>query len=106
MIGAPCLIAASTMPWLNIASVWLIFCLSQLRAARIGALLVSYDPQQDAVRLTRRQAGAPHGVDVRLAFAQVERNVTLGPQAFTVEIPASAMPVSLETLRESGLLGR
>jgi hypothetical protein len=32
--------------------------------------------------------------------------VALGPEAFTVDVPAAAAPVSLQTLRESGLLGR
>jgi hypothetical protein len=79
---------------------------ARLRAASLGGLLVSYEPGRDAVRLTRGEPGTAAAVDLRLAFAQAERNVTLGPEAFTVDVPAAAAPVSLQTLRESGLLGR
>ena len=44
--------------------------------------------------------------DVRLALSQVELNATLDADVFRVQIPASARPIGLQELRESGPLGR
>lgn len=44
-------------------------------------------------------------VDLRLELSQVDINTTLGPEAFTVSVPADAVPITLEELRRSGLLG-
>jgi hypothetical protein len=42
--------------------------------------------------------------DVTLTLSQVETNVALGPDAFTVQIPKMTEPISLEELRRSGPL--
>lgn len=42
------------------------------------------------------------GFNITLTLSQVETNVALGPEAFTIEIPADAEPISLEELRRSG----
>jgi hypothetical protein len=44
--------------------------------------------------------------DVRLALSQVEVNAPLDAGVFRVQIPASARPIGLQELRESGPLGR
>jgi hypothetical protein len=33
-------------------------------------------------------------------------NPSLGPQAFTIEVPADAHPITLDELRKNGPLGR
>jgi outer membrane biogenesis lipoprotein LolB len=48
---------------------------------------------------SQEKAGA---FDLSLRLAQVERNVPLPPEAFTVDIPADAEPITLEDLRRSG----
>jgi hypothetical protein len=79
-------------------------------AAKLGDLRVTYEPIDEAglraVRLERADAAGRSMVDVRLAFSQRERNVALGPDAFALDVPAAAQPLSLQTVRESGLLGR
>ena len=39
--------------------------------------------------------------DLRLTLSQVEINVPLGADAFTVQIPRSARPISLDELRHA-----
>lgn len=41
-----------------------------------------------------------------LELSQIELDVALGPEAFTVEVPKGARPVTLEQLRQSGPLGQ
>ncbi len=53
------------------------------------------------VRLRLRTAHT----DLFLRFTQVETNVPLGPEAFTVEVPEGAEPMTLEELRAAGPLG-
>jgi hypothetical protein len=45
------------------------------------------------------------GFDLRLALSQVEIDVSLGDDAFTVVVPAGAQPISLDELRRTGPLG-
>lgn len=42
--------------------------------------------------------------DVRLGLSQVETNVPLGPEVFTVDVPRGTEPITLEELQESGPL--
>ena len=41
--------------------------------------------------------------DLMLALSQVETNVPLGPEVFSVEVPASATPITVEELRRACL---
>jgi outer membrane lipoprotein-sorting protein len=58
-------------------------------------------PQE--IRLTSL---TPARFDLRLALTQVETNVALGPEAFQVQVPRSAQPMTLAELRASGPLSR
>lgn len=60
-------------------------------------------PSQISIR-TEAAAGS-RATDIGLAVSQVETNVTLGPEAFTVEIPSGAQPMDLDELRQTGPLG-
>lgn len=53
------------------------------------------------VRLTSADDGR---FDLRLALSQVEVNPRLGPDAFTVVVPAGTTPISLDELQQSGPL--
>ncbi len=59
-----------------------------------------------AIRLTSVNDGGRNGVayDLQLALSQVDVNSPLGPDVFTVQIPAGAEPISLDELRRSGPL--
>jgi outer membrane lipoprotein-sorting protein len=52
-----------------------------------------------------RDAVEPPRVDVRLRLSQVEINVAVPDEAFRVNVPPSAVPISLDELREAGPLG-
>jgi hypothetical protein len=54
------------------------------------------------IRLVSARAGA---FDLQMNLSQVELNPTLGPEVFTIQIPASATPISLDELKTSGPLG-
>jgi hypothetical protein len=58
-------------------------------------------PQE--IRLTSLTRGR---FDLRLALSQVETNVALGPEAFRVQVPRGAQPMTLAELRASGPLSR
>jgi hypothetical protein len=78
----------------------------RVRGARTAAFTLTYDevgPVRPA-RLTLRAAGDVPA-EVRLRLSQVETNVELGPDAFDVQVPADALPLSLEELRDAGPLG-
>jgi hypothetical protein len=61
------------------------------------------------------QNGLPHGIhlvsvqpgafDLQITLSQVELNPPLGPEVFTILIPASASPITLAELKTSGPLG-
>lgn len=59
-----------------------------------------------SIRLTSVTGGggAEQAFDLQLALSQVEINIPLGPDAFTVQIPRSAEPITLQELRASGPL--
>ena len=44
-------------------------------------------------------------LDLRIALSQIERNVTLGGEAFEIRLPPAAKPLTIEELRASGPLG-
>jgi hypothetical protein len=50
-------------------------------------------------------ASSGGNVDLRLQLSQVDINTSLGTEAFTVEVPPDAVPITLDELRRSGLLG-
>ncbi len=57
------------------------------------------------IRLTSVDDGQPQGAfDLQLALSQVETNVPLGAEAFTILVPKSAVPISIDELRRSGPL--
>ena len=56
------------------------------------------------VRISRQLPGEA-GVDLTLAVSQIETNVTLPPEAFTIDSPPGAMPMSVDQLRQAGPLG-
>ena len=45
------------------------------------------------------------GFDLQLGLSQVEPNAQLGPEVFRVQVPASASPITLDELKNSGPLG-
>jgi hypothetical protein len=58
------------------------------------------------VRLVAGVPGNEPRVDVSLALSQVEENVDLGPEAFGLVLPPDTTPMSIEELRQQGLLAR
>ena len=43
-------------------------------------------------------------VDLTVAISQIEANITLDPAAFTVSVPADALPLTMAELRDAGPL--
>lgn len=76
--------------------------------ARNG-LTVEYDTvaglYPPRVRIRTDRAGKDSGTDILLGLSQVETNVALGPDAFTVTVPVGAVPLRLDELRDTGPLG-
>ncbi len=84
----------------RVATIW------RVRGARTSAFTVTYDevgPVQPT-RITIRAAGST-SAEVRLRVSQVEIDPALGPEAFAVDIPKSAEPITLQELRQAGPLG-
>lgn len=83
---------------------------SRVVAADVPPFLVEYldaaasGPWPRRVRLSRALQGEER-VDVTIDISQVETNLTLPPEAFTVDVPPGAAPMSLAELRASGPLG-
>lgn len=79
----------------------------RIRAARRGEWEIEYPMWQgnfpSVVRL--RSEAAPQRIDLTAQVSQLEVNVDLDAGAFTVNVPASARPLSLQELRENGPLG-
>ena len=96
--------AAGTTMWLRqIENRW------RVAAAVRGPLVVHYtaftDAQPTVVRVRMTSAGQD-AADVTLRLSDVERNATLDPRVFTIDVPADAAPLTLAELRRSGPLGR
>jgi hypothetical protein len=56
------------------------------------------------VRISRELPGDAR-VDLTIGISQVETNMTLPPEAFTIDVPPGAMPMTLAQLRAAGPLG-
>lgn len=83
---------------------------SRIVAAQTQSFLIEY-PDAFApttwparVRISQDRPGG-QGVDLTMAVSQIETNTTLPAEAFTVDVPASTMPMTLAQLRSSGPLG-
>jgi len=59
------------------------------------------DFQGDLPRTIRLTSTDRHHFDLRLALSQVDINPSLGADAFTVTVPRSATPITLDELRHS-----
>jgi len=78
----------------------------QVQAARRDGWIVDYLGWQgrfpQAIRL-RSESGPP--IDMTATVTQVEANIDLDASAFTITVPASATPLSIDELRAAGPLG-
>ncbi len=81
----------------------------RVEAASLPGLSVEYREFDGArprrVRLRAQAAGATTASDLTLTISQVEINVALPDTAFAIEVPADAVPLTLEELRDAGPLG-
>jgi len=79
----------------------------RVRAGTRNGWEVDYPASQGAFPQTirLRSASEPANVDMTATLAQIEVNVDVNPAAFTVDVPASASPLSLDELRQAGPLG-
>jgi outer membrane lipoprotein-sorting protein len=79
-----------------------------VRAAAREALTISYDSgghrAPPSVRLLADHSGGSAS-DLRIDLSQVAIDQKLGPEVFSVRVPADATPISLKELREAGPLG-
>lgn len=72
--------------------------------------LIEYPDRQSAghwparVRISRDLPGG-ESVDLTIGLSQIETNITLPPEAFRVDVPASAVPMTIDQLRQAGPLG-
>jgi hypothetical protein len=78
----------------------------QPRAARRPGWRIDYPEWQGAFPHTVRLRSADPMVDVDLtaALSQLEASVTIDPAAFTVTVPADALPLTIAELRNAGPL--
>ncbi len=77
-------------------------------AAARGSLVLEYRAWQGGWPAEIQLRSAPPGgsaADLILALSQVETNVALAAEAFTIEIPNGTAPLTLEELRHAGPLG-
>lgn len=79
---------------------------TRIVAARKSGLQIEYGEYQNGLprRVHLRRTGEVEAI-ITLDLSQVETGVTLGPEAFTVDVPKDARPISLEQLRQAGPLG-
>lgn len=77
-------------------------------AAELPGWLVDYKTGSqswpDEVRVTSTTTQQP-AISLTIRQSQVELNTNIPPAAFTVTVPAGAVPITLEELRASGPLG-
>ena len=73
-----------------------------------GTLTVEFADHRGAqpsrIRLRQASSATTAELDVRLAIDQVERGVALDQAAFSLEVPATATPLTVEELRAAGPL--
>jgi hypothetical protein len=77
----------------------------QVAALVRPGLIVEYPertPTGAPVAVRLRDAGESPRFDVTLRLSQVELNVTLPGEAFRVKVPDSAVPITLDELRDAG----
>jgi hypothetical protein len=83
---------------------------TRLVAGRIGSLTVEYAddltglPRRVRLLLTPSGAGSAE-TDLTIRVSQLELNVSIDAAAFTLELPADTVPLTIEELREAGPLG-
>ena len=58
--------------------------------------------QPGRIRLQSTESGGASAFDLSLRLSQVERNVDLPANAFTVDVPDDTLPITLEELRQAG----
>jgi hypothetical protein len=86
------------------ADVW------HLVSAKKGTVTVDYEafagtrPQRVRIRIVPQGQTRP-ATDLTIELSQVELNTTLDRDAFAVQVPADAAPVTLDELRAAGPLG-
>jgi hypothetical protein len=69
-----------------------------------GGVRVEYrDFQNGLPRAIHLRGNGQEAFDLTLAMSQIEINVALGPEAFRVDIPPSADPITLDELRRARL---
>ena len=61
--------------------------------------------QEGLPRTIRLVSASPGAFDLQLVLSQVELNPSLGDEAFRLQIPGSAKPITLDELKASGPLG-
>ncbi len=80
----------------------------RLVAVKAGPLTVEFaehtGTQPGRLRIRRAETAGVAALDVRLALRQVERGVELADAAFAIDVPADAVPITIEELRQSGPL--
>ena len=80
----------------------------RLVAVKAGPLTVEFaehtGTQPGRLRIQRAESAGVAPLDVRLALRQVERGVELADAAFAIDVPAGAVPITIEELRQSGPL--
>jgi hypothetical protein len=78
-----------------------------VRGAETRLLTITYDEIAGSApsRITIRSREGAIQAEVRLRVSQLEINPALTDEAFAIEIPADADPLSLEELRDAGPLG-
>jgi hypothetical protein len=80
----------------------------RLVAVKAGPLTIEFaehtGTQPGRVRIRRAPGPAATELDIRLALRQVERDVRLPETAFTVDVPANAVEITIDELRQSGPL--
>ena len=80
----------------------------EVAAATSGPVTVMYSDyvsgRPSTVRLRAESQGRT-SADLTLRLSDVEVNVTIDPRTFEVELPARAVPLTLEELRRAGPLG-
>lgn len=81
---------------------------SRVVSARRPGLIVEYDQFANGLPhriVLRAEAKAGEGSELVLTLSQIELNTALGPQAFAIDVPPEARPITLDELRKSGPLG-
>jgi outer membrane biogenesis lipoprotein LolB len=95
-------LANGTVAWLQRTDRW------RLAAATADDLSIEFHDhagsQPQRLRIRHDGTNSTPAVDARLALSQVETNVDLPAEAFTVNVPPSAVPITVEELRQSGPL--